>query len=159
MVRRNCVLDGARVPCYVVDPDHGQGARWWATDQVDGGAVASGMAPLSAPFYVVERNGFEERHWLAEDTGYPIDIAARRRLGHNARPRDGQPGSGLEWFDHSSLCDQARPKMGCAPPPKAPPAKKPAVQPAKNPAAAKPAPTKPALEHFPLFQPFAGAGE
>jgi hypothetical protein len=86
------------------------------------------MAPLSAPFYVVKRDGFEERDWLAEDTGYRVDLAARRRLGNNARPMDGQPGSGLQWFDAPALCDPARPEMGCSPPPASkPPAPEPAA--------------------------------
>ena len=88
------------------------------------------MAPLSAPFYVLERNGFEERHWMAEDTGYRVDLAARRRLGLNARPVDGQRRSGLQWFGASTLCDPARPEMGCAPPPAKPGPKPPAPKPA-----------------------------
>jgi hypothetical protein len=113
MAKRECLIPGKPVTCWYVDPRRAQGAHWWATSDPGGGAVASGMAPLSAPFYVVKRNGFEERHWLAEDTGYRVDLAARRRLGYNARPVDGQPGSGLQWFDASTLCDPARPEMGC----------------------------------------------
>jgi hypothetical protein len=59
---------------------------------------------------------------MAVDTGYPVSIAARRLLGQNARPRDGQPASGLEWWQGADLCDTARPEMGCAPPPPLPPA-------------------------------------
>jgi hypothetical protein len=128
MVRRECLSRGTPVTCWYVDPRLAQGAHWWATSDPGGGAVASGMAPLSAPFYVVKRNGFEERHWLSPDTGYPVDLAARRRLGYNARPVDGQPASGLQWFDASALRDPARAGMGCSPPPAAkPPAQGPAT--------------------------------
>lgn len=120
MERRPCLLGGAPAECAYIDPARAQGANWWATANPDGGAVAEGEAPLTAPFYVVVRNGYEERHWMAEDTGYPVDISARRQLGANARPRDGQPGSGLAWAESSDLCDTTRPEMGCAPPPPAP---------------------------------------
>jgi hypothetical protein len=126
MATRHCLIRGRPFTCWYVDPRRAQGARWWATSDPGGGAVASGMAPLSAPFYVLERNGFEERHWMAEDTGYRVDLAARRRLGFNARPVDGQRRSGLQWFGASTLCDPARPEMGCAPPAPQPPAKPPA---------------------------------
>jgi hypothetical protein len=119
MVDRTCVFAGEDLPCHYVDPARAQGADWWATDDPSGGAVASGEAPLTAPFYVLKRKGHEERHWLSEDTGYPVDIRARRRLGQNARPVDGQPASGLEWIAGSDLCDTARPEMGCAPGPDA----------------------------------------
>ena len=119
MAERQCLIRGRPLTCRYVDPRRAQGAHWWATSDPGGGAVASGMAPLSAPSYVVKRNGFEERHWLAENTGYRVDLATRRRLGFNARPMDGQPRSGLQWFGASNLCDPARPEMGCAPPPAA----------------------------------------
>jgi hypothetical protein len=141
MVKRECLVDGAPVTCWYIDPGRAQGARWWATADPAGGAVASGMAPLSAPFYVVERGGFEERHWMSEDTGYPIDVAARRRLGQNARPKDGQPGSGLAWTGATHLCDPGRPEMGCSPSPQPPP-------PPPDAAAPKP------FGGFPLFEPF-----
>lgn len=114
---RTCLLGGTPVDCAFVDPGRAQGANWWATDDPAGGAPGSGMAPLTAPFYVVERDGKEERHWMAQDTGYPVHVQARRALGQNARPRDGQPGSGLEWFDTSGLCDPSRSDMDCQPAP------------------------------------------
>ncbi|HKA83683.1 MAG TPA: hypothetical protein VKD21_07455 [Acidimicrobiales bacterium] len=138
MVKRQCLSGGRRVTCWYVDPRLAQGAHWWATSDPGGGAVASGMAPLSAPFYVVKRKGYEERHWLAEDTGYRVDISARRRLGFNARPMDGQRWSGLEWFSGSNLCDPARRGMGCAPPPPEPPANQAPKPPAPEPATAGP---------------------
>jgi len=117
MAARTCVFAGEELPCHYVDPAEAQGADWWATDYPSGGAVASGEAPLTAPFYVLKRKGYEERHWLSEDTGYRIDVRARRRLGQNARPMDGQPASGLQWIEGTDLCDTARPEMGCAPEP------------------------------------------
>ncbi|HEX6418265.1 MAG TPA: hypothetical protein VFZ77_07205 [Acidimicrobiales bacterium] len=117
---RRCLAGGQPVTCAYIDPRRAQGANWWATDDPGGGAPGAGMAPLTAPFYVLERDGKEERHWLAEDTGYPVDIQARRAIGQNARPRDGQPGSGLEWHDSSDLCDPARPETGCPQPEPAP---------------------------------------
>jgi hypothetical protein len=129
MQRHTCLLGGVPTPCDFVNPAAAQGADWWANDTIDGGPVAQGIAPLTAPFYVVERNGYEERHWLARDTGYPVNISARRRIGENARPRDGEPASGLEWFAASDLCDTDRPEMGCplpAPAPAPAPAEAPA---------------------------------
>lgn len=117
-----CLLGGAEVTCHRIDPAAAQGANWWATSEIDGGPVAEGQAPLTAPFYVVVRNGYEERHWLAADTGYDVDISARRLLGQNARPIDGQPHSGLEWYATSDLCDTSRPELGCAPEPEPAPA-------------------------------------
>ncbi|MGH9191995.1 MAG: hypothetical protein ACRDZ0_05930 [Acidimicrobiales bacterium] len=144
MVTRECLVRGKPVTCWYVDPRRAQGARWWAASDPGGGAAAAGMAPLSAPFYVVKRGGFEERHWLAEDTGYRVDLAARRRLGYNARPMDGQPGSGLQWFDTSALCDPARPEMGCTR------RRRPSFRP-PEPAAAGP------FGGFPLFDSFSAA--
>ena len=62
-------------------------------------------APLSKPFYVLDRGITEERHWLRVDTGYAIDIKAVRTIGKNARPRSTQAGSGLTWSSSSALCD------------------------------------------------------
>lgn len=113
MELRTCMLSGKPRPCYFVDPGRAQGANWWATTNPTGGAVASGEAPLTAPFYIVERGGFEERHWLSYDTGYPVHVSAARKLGYNARPVDAQAGSGLRWSDTSDLCDTTRRGMGC----------------------------------------------
>lgn len=134
MISHTCRLGGVPVACAYVDPAKAQGANWWAKDNVGGGSPTEGEAPLTAPFYVVKRNGYEERHWKAVDTGYPVDISARRRIGQNARPRDGEPGSGLEWFASSDLCDTERPETGCplAPPAAAAPA--PPEAPAPEPA-------------------------
>jgi hypothetical protein len=117
MAARTCVFAGEELQCHYVDPAEAQDAAWWANDDPSGGAVASGEPPLTALFYVLKRKGYEERHWLTEDTGYRIDVRARRRLGQNARPMDGQPASGLQWIEGTDLCDTARPDMGCAPEP------------------------------------------
>ena len=138
MVARICVTSGQTLPCWYIDPSKAQGANWWALDDPSGGAPGSGEAPLPAPFYVIERDGFEERHFMSIDTGYPQNLAGRRQLGLNARPRDGQPGSGIQWYDASDVCDTARPEMGCAPPP-------PPASPVEGETAAAPLPTDPQL--------------
>lgn len=120
MEMRTCVLGGVESECAYIDPAAAQGANWWAASNLDGGTVGSGEAPLTAPFYVVQRNGYEERHWKAQDTGYDVDISARRLIGQNARPMDGQPHSGLAWSASSDLCDTERPEMRCTTPRPAP---------------------------------------
>lgn len=124
-VQRSCTVSGgARVPCWYVNPSVGviQGATAWATLNPDGGARDRAPAPLSRPFYVIKRNGMEERHWLRADTGYPVDISARRQLGRNARVRSNQAGSGLAWTRTSGLCDVTTGRGACAatPPPTPP---------------------------------------
>jgi hypothetical protein len=137
MQARTCLVGGQSLPCWYVDPGRAQGANWWATDDPTGGARASGEAPLTAPLYVVARgDGSEERYWMSVDTGYPVNIAAKRVLGQNARPRDGQPASGLTWWQGADLCDTARPEMGCTPPPPPPPPPAPEPEPATQAAAA-----------------------
>jgi hypothetical protein len=138
MQKHSCIVGGEPVECYYVNPAAAQGANWWATSNVDGGAPASGEAPLTAPFYVIERNGYEERHWMAQDTGYATHVSAQRLIGQNARPRDGQPRSGLIWYAASNICDLDRPEMRCARAPSTAPAAKPAAEPAANKPAAEP---------------------
>ena len=117
MQRRTCLLGGASTPCWFVNPAVAEGATGWRTRP--GGEpftvrwAPDDMAPLSLPFYVVERGGYEERHWLDEDTPY-TDIRARRRMGFNPRYRPlTKPGSGLSWFQGSGLCDLTAGKGGC----------------------------------------------
>jgi hypothetical protein len=130
MQARTCLSNGQTLPCWYVNPGLAQGANWWATDDPTGGTPGAGEAPLTAPFYVISRgDGTEERYWMSLDTGYPVNISARRALGQNARPRDGQPASGLEWWQGADLCDTARPEMGCTPSPPPPPAPEPAPAP------------------------------
>ena len=128
MRTHTCLLGGVPTPCDFVDPAAAQGANWWANANIDGGQIAAGEAPLTAPFYVVKRNGYEERHWLASDTGYDTNISARRPIGLNARPMDAEPGSGLEWIAGSDLCDADRPELGCPLPAPAAPAPEPGAE-------------------------------
>jgi hypothetical protein len=116
---RTCALDGVAgtVPCWYVDPTVGviEGATSWATVDPTGGSPTVAPTPLAEAFYVLERNGREERHFLAVDTGYAIDISASRQLGKNARPRSGQAGSGLTWTSGSGLCDLTTGRGACGP--------------------------------------------
>lgn len=117
-VRRTCSLAGraGTVECWYVDPSVGviQGATRWATVAPDGnGSPTAQPAPLSKPFYVLKVDGYEERHWIRADTGYDIDLTARRQLGKNARPRSSQEGSGLAWLATSGLCDLTAKRGPC----------------------------------------------
>ncbi|MCU1497055.1 MAG: hypothetical protein JWM47_1008, partial [Acidimicrobiales bacterium] len=120
---RTCTLAGVvgTMACWYVNPTVGviQGATAWATLAPDGGGNPTVTpAPLAEPFYVVKRNGREERHFLRIDTGYPIDISGSRLLGVNERPRSNQPTSGVSWTSTSSLCDvtAGRGVCGASPP-------------------------------------------
>lgn len=122
VVERTCTLPGVpgTVRCWYVEPVVGviQGATAWATlSPVDGGDPTVAPAPLSAPFYVVDRGTTEERHWLRADTGYGIDVKASRTIGKNARPRSNQTGSGLTWSSSSGLCDVSLGRGACGPVP------------------------------------------
>ncbi|CAN5893420.1 hypothetical protein BH23ACT2_BH23ACT2_03060 [soil metagenome] len=131
-VKRQCTLGGGTHDCWYVDPSVGviEGATAWARVAPDGNLSPTRQpAPLSRPFYVLKRNGHEERHWLRADTGYNIDISARRQLNRNARPRSNQSGSGLAWANSSGLCDETTGRGSCAAPPPPPPAPAPAPEP------------------------------
>jgi hypothetical protein len=119
-VERSCVLADDPTPrrCWYVEPRVGviQGATAWATLSPSGGSGPTvAPAPLSHPFYVVDRGTTEERHWLKVDTGYGIDIRAVRTIGKNARPRSNQTGSGLTWSSSSGLCDLTAARGLCSP--------------------------------------------
>jgi putative cell wall-binding protein len=119
-IARTCRPAGATttVPCWYVNPTPGvvQGNDWWARlDPLGGISATVAPTPLSFPFYVLERAGREERHWLRADTGYAIDISASRLLGQNARLRVDQPSSGLNWLGQSGLCDVTANRGSCAP--------------------------------------------
>lgn len=124
-VQRSCRIGGVAVTCWYVDPAVSQGATGWKFNPSGGPSWATRPTPLSTPFYVVERNGYEERFWLKQDSGYAVDIWARRQLGKNARPRSGtvNVGSGLTWSRSSVLCDVTvqRGTCGSIPPPTGPP--------------------------------------
>lgn len=113
--RRTCSINGGgNIPCWYVNPANAQGASWWTGNPNDGNPT-SGMAPLSHPFYVFKSGGQEHRHWLSQDTGYPVHISARRTLDHNARPRSGDTDSGLRWASESGLCDKTAGRGLCDP--------------------------------------------
>jgi hypothetical protein len=118
---RTCTLPDTSAPfrCWYIDPSVGviEGATAWATLDPSGGSPTVAPTPLARPFYVFGRGGSEERHWLREDTGYRIEISARRLLGRNARPRVGQEGSGLDWRSASGLCDLTTSRGACLPQP------------------------------------------
>lgn len=121
-VERSCALSGVEgtMPCWYVDPAVGviEGYTGWATYEPDGkNDPTVKPAPVSKPFYVLDRGTTEERHWLRADTGYSIDISAVRQLGKNARPRTNQPGSGLDWRSTSGLCDLTTGRGACGPAP------------------------------------------
>lgn len=107
MLERTCRVGGVSHTCWYVDPDRAEGTRSWQFNPSGGPDWRTRPTPLSHPFYVLERNGQEERHWIRADTGYAVDISARRLLGRNARPRSGtaNAGSGLTWSRSSDLCD------------------------------------------------------
>ena len=139
MLARTCVTGGQTVPCWYVDPPGPRaptGGRWttcraarlprerrrcrlrstWSS----GTASRSGTSWPSTP-----------ATWW--------NIQGRRQLGLNARPRDGQPGSGIQWFEATDLCDTALPEMAApAAASVAPPATD-AAAPARTPAAPVPA--------------------
>ena len=136
-VRHSCTLGGQTVECWYVDPSVGviQGSTAWATVAPDGnGSPITKPAPLSKPFYVVKRNGNEERHWLRVDTGYDTDISAVRQLGKNARVRSNQAGSGLAWAKTSGLCDVTAKRGACGGNSNNPPAPPPSNDPFAPPA-------------------------
>ncbi|MFN8019746.1 MAG: hypothetical protein U0P45_16750 [Acidimicrobiales bacterium] len=120
--RRSCTLPGSStaLTCWYIDPSVGtiEGATGWATLDPTGGSSSSvAPTPLAYPFYVVERNGREERHWLRADTGYGIDISGTRQLGKNDRPDSDQAGSGITWSSSSGLCDLTTGRGSCVPVP------------------------------------------
>lgn len=121
-VERTCALAGVggTLPCWYVDPSVGtiQGYTGWATYEPDGkNDPTIPPAPISKPFYVLDRGTTEERHWLRADTGYDTDISAVRQIGKNARPRSDQGDSGLSWRATSGLCDLTAGRGACGPSP------------------------------------------
>jgi len=117
---RSCnILGGsAAFVCIYVNPGNAEGY----TGDINGtpyGWVSypESAVPLSKPFYVYkELDGstfYEWRYWMAADTGFAIDYAARRRYGTNSR-------DDLWWFsnvDESTfaLCDLTASRGICAP--------------------------------------------
>lgn len=118
-VKRTCTLAGATLDCWYVNPSVGviEGATGWTASPDGNGSPTVAPSPLSKPFYVIKRNGTEERHWLKADSGYAIDISGQRLLGKNERPRSDQPGSGVTWASTSGLCDVTTGRGSCGPVP------------------------------------------
>jgi hypothetical protein len=100
MEQRTCVLNRTvTITCWFVDPARAQGYKGWTNP-------VFGPSPLSAPFYVYERNGNEYRKWLMEDTGYHTDISAWKPLVANAR-------NSLTWGFSRNFCDHWHLKGDC----------------------------------------------
>ncbi len=115
-VLRSCRLGGTGYPCWYIDPKVAQGSSWWASlTPLDGGSPTVAPTPITTPFYVIKRDGLEQRYWLKADTGYATDLSGIRALGKNARPRSSQPGSGITWSVGSGLCDVSARRGSCDP--------------------------------------------
>jgi len=65
-----------------------------------------GESPITRPFYVFALNGFEVRHWLADDLAGSASVSAWRPLGSNARAT-------LDWRTGERLCDLTLSRGGC----------------------------------------------
>ncbi|MGI8416554.1 MAG: FG-GAP-like repeat-containing protein [Nakamurella sp.] len=116
-VQRSCRLNGTSYPCWYIDPNAAQGSSWWASlTPLDGGSPTVAPTPIAAPFYVIKRNGLEQRYWLKADTGYVTDISGTRVLGKNARPRSSQSGSGITWTNAGGFCDVTAYRGDCGVP-------------------------------------------
>lgn len=106
MVRSTCRIGTSlEVLCQRVDPALAQGLRTWA-------APGAGPTPLTAPFYVVVRDGREVRYWLSQDTGYPQTIIAHKPIRANAR-------TSLTWSfatPADALCDLGSGRGACGAP-------------------------------------------
>jgi hypothetical protein len=98
---RTCTLAGTPLACWYVDPARAQGANWWV-------APGAGPSPITAPFYVFERNGREYRYWLAQDTGFLLTLRADKPVTANAR-------TSLAWSAPSELCDISVGRGDCGP--------------------------------------------
>ena len=99
--------------CMHVDPGAAQGHLGW-TGTPSGSAS---VAPLSFPFDVVKVGTDEWRLWDADDTGYGVDIAAKKPLATNARSKQNpdQPCeriSPITWYVNGSVVDSVD-RSGC----------------------------------------------
>ena len=102
MEQRTCSLQGAHsttFDCWYVDPQKAEGYRGWLNPLF-------GPSPISAPYYVFDRGGREERHWLNEDTGYVIGVWADKPITANAR-------TSLVWRSGEVLCDRTAGRGSC----------------------------------------------
>lgn len=112
--RRVCSIAGTSgtFSCFYVDFVRAEGTTSSWTGNTAGDPNV-GLSPLAEPFYVYDYAGggvgYEWRYWLAEDSGFPTDIRARRALGTNSRT----PGN-LVWNQFTAstgqgLCDHTKP--------------------------------------------------
>lgn len=114
VVASTCAPPGmAARSCMHVDTAAAQGHRGW-TGTPSG---STSVAPLSLPFDVVKVGTDEWRLWDADDTGYGVDIAARKPLVANARskPNPDQPCeriSPITWYVNGSVVDSVD-RSGC----------------------------------------------
>jgi hypothetical protein len=115
-IKRTCSIDGQSVECWYIDPARAEGSKGWQFNPSGGPDWSTRPTPLALPFYVIKRNGYEERHWLKADTGYAVDISGKRLLGKNERPRSGtvNVGSGITWSRTSTLCDVTASRGNCS---------------------------------------------
>lgn len=109
MVERTCSMVGVvgTFPCWHVDPAKAQGVSTWRLP-------AFGKSPITKPFYVFDRDGREQRHWLRADTGYAVGIRADKPVTANAR-------TSLVWAEGEVLCDVTTGRGACSSPPPPPP--------------------------------------
>lgn len=107
MVERTCSMVGVvgTFPCWHVDPAKAQGVSTWRLP-------AFGKSPITKPFYVFDRDGREQRHWLRADTGYAVGIRDKP-VTANAR-------TSLVWAEGEVLCDVTTGRGAPSPPPPPP---------------------------------------
>ncbi|MDZ7675207.1 MAG: VCBS repeat-containing protein [Acidimicrobiales bacterium] len=105
--------------CYHVDPDDAEGYGGWRG--TPGGSDK--LAPLSLPFDVTKAGGDEWRLWRSADTGYGVEIAAKKPLGTNARlePNPDRPCelvSPITWYVDGNPVDSVDRRLcaGAVPP-------------------------------------------
>lgn len=103
---RMCRMRGqaASFTCVYVDPGRAQGFTGTSNGAVYGWiSDPDARIPLSKPFYVYKEaagsSSYEWRYWMAADTGFGIDYAARRTYGSNSR-------AGLTWIVDAASTDQ-----------------------------------------------------
>ncbi|MCB1013717.1 MAG: VCBS repeat-containing protein, partial [Acidimicrobiales bacterium] len=108
MEERQCSIDGVpgTFTCWYVDPARAQGLASWAKP-------SWGRSPVTKPFYVFDRAGREERHWLTDDTGYATGVRADKPITANAR-------TALTWRTGEVLCDETAGRGTCDRPPPGP---------------------------------------
>lgn len=106
---------GTSFPCVYVNPGNAEGTTSTWIYNPPGKSPPSLPSALTLPFYVYREDGapgvsYEWRYWLAADTGYMIDYAARRAYGSDSR-------NGLHWVPDAvtslGLCDISAMRGNC----------------------------------------------